>query len=105
MASYADWIVRGRNHQLEGRPVDAMLCFQQAMREDRHAVDARFHLGEVLWQLGRLPDAIGCWREAVRVAPEHRAAQMSLAEALLGTGDLASAMAVAGEFAARHPRN
>jgi len=104
-AAYAEWMVRGRNHQLEGRPVDAMLCFQRAMREDRHAVDARFHLGEVLWQMGRLPDAIVCWRDAARIAPEHRPAQMALAEALLGTGDAAGARTVAATVAARHARN
>ncbi len=103
--AYAEWLVRGRNHQLEGRPVDAMLCFQRAMREDRHAVDARFHLGEVLWQLGRLPDAIVCWRDAARLAPAHRPAQMALAEALLGTGDATGARSVAAAVAARHARN
>jgi protein O-GlcNAc transferase len=64
-----------------------MLCFRRAVREFPQAYDARYHLGEVLWKLGRLPDSIACWRECVRIAPNQRAAHQALAEALLGTGD------------------
>ena len=50
----------------EGRPVDAMLCFRRASRADPRAPDPQFVLGEVLWQLGRLPEALAAWREAAR---------------------------------------
>jgi predicted O-linked N-acetylglucosamine transferase (SPINDLY family) len=86
---------RGRRHQRDGRLVDAMLCFRRAAREAPHAMEPRFHLGEVLWRLGRLADAIASWRDAADLAPDHPAAQMALAEALLGTGDLERARAVA----------
>ena len=63
----ADWLARGRTHQWEGRPVDAMLCFRRASRADPRAPDPLFVLGEVLWQFGRVPDAVASWREAVRL--------------------------------------
>ena len=63
----ADWVARGRAHQWEGRPVDAMLCFRRASRADPRAPDPHFVLGEVLWQLGRLPEALAAWREAARL--------------------------------------
>ena len=50
--SFAEWLARGRSHQREGRAVDAMLCFRRALRDAPQSVDVRFHLGEVLWQLG-----------------------------------------------------
>jgi predicted O-linked N-acetylglucosamine transferase (SPINDLY family) len=101
----ADWLKRGREHQLGGRPVDAMLCFRRAVREAPNTLEPRFRLGEVLWQLGRLPDAIACWREAAEIAPDHPAAQMALAEALLGTGDADSAREFAERRLAHRPRD
>src|SRR2546425_5135924 len=91
----ADWVARGRHHQWQRRPIDAMLCFRRAVREGPRAFDARYHLGEVLWELGRLPDAIAVWREAAVLAPDLPAAYQALAEALLGTGDVAGARAAA----------
>ncbi|HEY2818139.1 MAG TPA: tetratricopeptide repeat protein [Casimicrobiaceae bacterium] len=86
-----EWLARGREHQVRGRAVDAMLCFRRAIRAAPQSVDARFHLGEVLWQLGRLPDAIAIWTEAAKLAPQHKASHQALTEALLGTGDVAAA--------------
>ena len=88
---FAQWLARGRAHQWEGRPVDAMLCFRQAARLEPRAPDARFHLGEVLWQLGRLPAAVAAWREATAVAPAHVAAWTAIAEASLAGGDYPAA--------------
>ena len=92
---FAQWLARGRAHQWEGRPVDAMLCFRQAARLDAHAPDPRFHLGEVLWQLGRLPAAVAAWREATAIAPAHVAAWTAIAEASLAGGDHAAALEAA----------
>ena len=88
---YEDWLARGRAHQAQGRAIDAMLCFRRALRADRDASDARFHLGEVLWQLGRLPAAIAAWRDGTSVNAGHLAPNLALAEALLATGDAAAA--------------
>jgi predicted O-linked N-acetylglucosamine transferase (SPINDLY family) len=84
---YAQWVARGRAHQEEGRPVDAMLCFWRAVRADPRAPDPHFVLGEVLWQQGRLSDALAAWREASRLDPGFPAPVQALAEALLATGD------------------
>jgi predicted O-linked N-acetylglucosamine transferase (SPINDLY family) len=87
VTAYADWLQRGRVHQWEGRPVDAMLCFQRAAALEPAAADPRYLLGEVHWQLGAIPAAVAAWREAARVAPHHPASQLALAEALLALGD------------------
>ena len=92
---YAQWLARGRTHQWEGRPVDAMLCYRRALRAEPRAADPRFHLGEVLWQLGRIPAAVSAWREATEITPDHLAPQLALAEALLATGDAPAAAATA----------
>ena len=101
----ADWVARGRTHQWEGRPVDAMLCFRRASRTDPRAPDPHFVLGEVLWQLGRLPDALVAWREAARLDASFLAPRQALAEALLATGDAAAAVSAAEDVLALAPGN
>ena len=101
----AEWIERGRNHQRERRPVDAMLCFRRASRADPRAPDPFFGSGEVLWQLGRLADAIAAWREAARLDASFLAPRQALAEALLATGDATAAHAAAGDVLALAPDN
>ena len=100
---YAQWLARGRAHQREGRPVDAMLCYRRATSADPRAPDPHFHLGEVLWQLGRIPDAVAAWREALRVDPGHLAPAQALAEALLATGDAVGAREMADGVLSRLP--
>ena len=106
----AEWLARGRTHQWEGRPVDAMLCFRRASRADPRAPDPSFVLGEVLWQFGRVPDAIASWREAVRLDRRFLAPWQALAEASLATGDATGARdgrrarACASRPAMREPR-
>ena len=104
-SEYAEWIARGRSHQRESRPVDAMLCFRRASRAEPRAADPFFALGEVLWQLARLPEAIAAWREAARLDPSFLAPRQALAEALLATGDAAAARAAAGDVLTLAPQN
>jgi predicted O-linked N-acetylglucosamine transferase (SPINDLY family) len=101
----ADWIARGRTHQHEGRPVDALLCFRRASRADPRAPDPHFVLGEVLWQLGRLPEAVGAWQEAARIDPTYLAPWQAIAEARLATGDEAGAREAAERVLALAPGN
>ncbi|HEY3179796.1 MAG TPA: tetratricopeptide repeat protein [Casimicrobiaceae bacterium] len=101
----AEWLARGRSHQQEGRPVDAMLCFRRALREAAQSADVRFHLGEVLWQMGRLSDAIALWRETAELSPQHVASHQALTEALLGTGEYVAAADVANRVLALVPNN
>ena len=86
-AAYADWLARGRNHQWHGRPLDALQCLRRALRESPRPTEARFHLGESLWQLGRLDEALQAWRDAVAADPGFSAGWQALAEASLGMGD------------------
>jgi predicted O-linked N-acetylglucosamine transferase (SPINDLY family) len=101
----ADWIARGRTHQDEGRPVDALLCFRRASRADPRAPDPYFVLGEVLWQLGRLPEAVGAWQEAARIDPAYLAPWQAISEALLATGDEAGARDATERVLALSPGN
>ncbi|HVE51600.1 MAG TPA: tetratricopeptide repeat protein [Casimicrobiaceae bacterium] len=95
--AYAEWLQRGRVHQWENRPVDAMLCFQRAASLAPSSADARFLLGEVNWQLGRIASAVAAWREAARIASDHLAPQLALSEALLALGDVNGAFDAARE--------
>jgi len=94
-SEYRQWLKRGRSHQGNGRAIEAMLCFRRAQRADPRASDASFHLGEVLWKLGRVPDAIAAWRDAARANGDHLAPNLALAEALLAASDLGGAVGAA----------
>lgn len=97
-SAYSEWLQRGRAHQQQGRPVDAMLCYQRAAALAPEASDPRYLLGEVHWQLGAIPAAVAAWREAAAIAPAQPAAHLALAEAQLALGD-ADAAAEAAERA------
>ncbi|MDH5288066.1 MAG: tetratricopeptide repeat protein [Betaproteobacteria bacterium] len=92
---YADWLQRGRAHQWQGRPVDAMLCFRRAAALAPDAADPRFLLGEVQWTLGAVTGAVEAWRDAVRIDPAHLASQLALAEASMALGELGVAAGAA----------
>ena len=47
-ADYGRWLSLGQAHQNAGRSIDAMLCYRQALKSNRHAVIVQFHLGEVM---------------------------------------------------------
>jgi protein O-GlcNAc transferase len=102
---YSEWLDRGRAHQREGRSVDAMLCYRQAIRTAPKAVDAHFHLGEVLWQMGRLKEAIATWRHASAMEPHNLLLLLPLAESLLAIGDAVAARDVAARALALVPEN
>jgi len=104
-AEYEQWMERGRAHQNEGRPIDAMLCFHRAARLDPRASDPHFAIGETQWRLGRLPEAIAAWREASRIVPNHAAPLQATAEALLALGDLDGAVATAAKVQTLMPND
>jgi predicted O-linked N-acetylglucosamine transferase (SPINDLY family) len=103
--AYAQWMARGRNHQLADRPLDALQCFRRAAREWPRGVEARFHLGEALWKLGRLEEGLRAWRDATSAEPRFRAAWQALAEACLGMGDAQAAREAADHLLAIKPRD
>ena len=86
-----------------GRPIDAVLCFRRAAHANPRDADARFHLGEVLWQLGLSDEAIAAWRDAAQIDSRFLAARLALAESLLARADYAGAQAAAGEALALAP--
>ncbi len=95
--SQGEWLARGRAHQSEGRAIDALQCFRQAQRVAPRAIAPRFLLGQLLWQLGKVQDAIVAWRQALAIAPGDINLLLPLAESLLATGLPGEAR----EFAAR----
>ena len=88
---------RGRDHQWNGRAIDAMLCFRHARQvESRCIRRTPFHLGEVLWQLGKVPDAIAAWRDAICGQRQSPRAELSRWQGhSLAAGDLAGSAAAA----------
>ena len=105
VSEYRQWLKRGRAHQWNGRAIDAMLCFRRAQQLNPRASDAPFHLGEVMWQLGRVPDAIAAWRDAAAANAKHLAPNLALAEALLASGDPADALGAANAALQIAPEN
>ena len=101
----AEWLARGRKHQSQDRPADAMLCFRRAVREDPQSAKARFRLGQVLWQLGRQADAIAVWRDATQTSSKSPRTRQALAEALITTGDVAGAKDVAESLLQSNPND
>ena len=65
------WLARGQAHQRAGRTIDALLCYREALAADRYAIQAHFHLGEVLRELGRDGDAFDAWHTVLTLQPRH----------------------------------
>ncbi|MEO8739936.1 MAG: tetratricopeptide repeat protein [Casimicrobiaceae bacterium] len=89
--AYGDWLARGQAHQQAGLPIDAMLCYRQALKLNRNAVQAQFHLGEVLRDLGLRNEAIAAWRGALSWQPRHVPSLLAQAELLRSAGAVADA--------------
>ena len=100
---FANWVLRGRAHQQEGRPADALPCFRRAAREDPRSPLPHYHLGEALWQLGLVDDAQRAWHAAADRDRTFVPPRLALAEAALARGDYAAARALAGDAVAAAP--
>jgi predicted O-linked N-acetylglucosamine transferase (SPINDLY family) len=101
--AFATWLARGRAHQQEGRPADAIPCYRRAARIAPQSPVPPFHLGEVLWQLGLAYDALNAWRAATRLDPAFLPSRLALAEAALAQGDFATARDASSEAVALAP--
>ncbi|HEY1461253.1 MAG TPA: tetratricopeptide repeat protein, partial [Casimicrobiaceae bacterium] len=104
-AAYGDWLARGQAHQRSGLPIDAMLCFRQALRLNRHAVVAQHHLGEVLGSLRQRAEAIEAWRAALAMQPQHLPSRLALATELFRSGAHAEALVQYRQALAIEPHN
>jgi len=102
-SAYADWLQRGLGHLSAGRPIDAILSFRRAMAADPGAADVRFRLGEALWQLGLVDEAVQSFRDAAQADAGFVAPRMAVAEAELGRSDYAAALTAAAEALALSP--
>lgn len=101
--AFFTWVERGRAHQREGRPVDAIPCFRRASREMPGSPVPHFHLGEVWWQLGRPADALRAWRQAADLDAAFLPPRLALIEAALHEGEYAIARDAAEQAAAVAP--
>ncbi len=97
------WLARGRRHQWASRPIHALFCFKRAIARLPARGDARFHTGEVFWQLGLAEPAREAWREATAVAPRHLPSWLAYAEASLNAGDASEALRAADAAIALKP--
>ena len=102
---YGEWLARGQAHLQAGLPIDAMLCFRRALKQNRHAVAAQFHLGEALCDLHRYDEAIVAWRAALSMQPRHVPTLLALADVLRRHGTGADAVAVYRQVLAIEPQN
>lgn len=82
-----NWVARGRRHQWANRPIHALFSFKSAIAARPRSGRARFHMGEVLWQIGLAEQAKDAWREATAYQPGHLPSWLAYAEASLNTGD------------------
>ena len=98
-----DWLERGRDHHRAGRTVDAMLCFQRAVKATPKEPGPRLHLGAALRDLGFVRDAFAVWREAAAIAPHDVGVQIALAEAALDLDDPGAAREAAARALLRDP--
>ena len=103
--AYGEWLARGQAHQQAGLPIDAMLCYRQALKVNRNAVQAQYHLGEVMRELGLRNEAIAAWRGALSWQPRHAPSLLALAELLRGAGAVADAAAYYRQALAVEPDN
>jgi protein O-GlcNAc transferase len=76
-----EWSRRGRVYQQEGRPIDALICYQRTLQMDARAIEARFGLGEVLHALGRKAEALATWNAGLDLDPTHLPTLLALASA------------------------
>lgn len=100
---FVAWLERGRTHQREGRPADAIPCYRRAAREAPTSALPHFHLGEVWWQLGRPAAALQAWRRAADLDATFVAPRLALVEAGLHEGEYALARDAAAQIATTTP--
>jgi len=101
----AEWLARGEAQRKAGRPVDAMLAYRRALRSKEHAVQAHFHLGELLHDVGRDAEAFAAWRAALTQQPEHVPSLLAFAAAMRRSGDFAEAARACRRVLACEPQH
>lgn len=72
----------------QGQPAEALLALGDAAADDAATADLR---GRALNNLGRVPDAVACFKQACELEPSHPAAHLHLGHCLLRLGQPAAA--------------
>ncbi|MFH1059284.1 MAG: tetratricopeptide repeat protein [Pseudomonadota bacterium] len=62
---------QGKEFMSAGHLEKAEEALEQALRVDKGCLDAYLHLGDLELTRGRLRKALGIWRRAVKLAPDH----------------------------------
>ena len=104
-ADEAGWLERGQAHQRAGRTVDALLCYREALAANGYAIQAHFHLGEVLRDLGRDGDAFDAWRTVLTLQPRHLPTLLAFGAAARRIGKTAEAAEAYRRAIAFDPRS
>jgi Flp pilus assembly protein TadD len=84
---------RGGDLIRQGKIVEAIDCYREALRLRPAYVEAHNNLGNALARRGRLEEAIASYREALRLRPGYSKALCNLGNALCGAGRLDEAEA------------
>ena len=74
----------GNAQLLLGKPGEALECFERAARLRRDFWEAINNQGLVLFEAGRVPEAIGRWQQVLKLRPEVAETTLALAAALHG---------------------
>ncbi|MEO6654639.1 MAG: 4Fe-4S binding protein [Pyrinomonadaceae bacterium] len=96
---------RGAILNRSGRYAEALSSLDQALTERADLVLAREERGESLWQLGRRPEAVNAWRDAVRNNPRLPVALNMLAGAavMMGTAEALGYESQADQYTPNDP--
>jgi len=84
---------QGSALERQGKPDQAIPCYQKAIRLRPDHVDAIFKLGNAYQAQGRLDEAIACYQRTIQMVPDSIAAHFNMGNALLRRGRLAEAIA------------
>ncbi len=76
----------------QGRPAAATGQLRKAAAAAPRRASVQYHLGNALWDLNRIDDAIECYRKALAIDPDHLPAQLRWANALVRQGKAANAI-------------
>jgi tetratricopeptide (TPR) repeat protein len=82
---------RGLAHDRAGKPSEAMMAFQEAVRLNSNSAEVHLSLGKTELALGRVSDAIAELQEALRLSPGNAQAKRLLSQAYRRAGDSKSA--------------
>lgn len=87
--------------EANAQPEAALAAFSRAIRLDAKLAVAYANYGQLARQLGRIKEGIDALRRAVALAPEDASACGNLIDALVSTGHLGEAIALAKQVLAR----